>query len=653
MFSEVIGQDHIVKILRHQIATDSVNHAYLFCGTRGTGKTTTARILAKAVNCTGPDDQEKPCGVCENCRAIAEGKFIDVIEIDAASNNGVDNVRELRESVSYPPAVGRKKVYIIDEVHMMSGAAFNALLKTLEEPPEHVMFILATTDPEKLPQTILSRCQRMDFRRVSSEALAENMKKIAEARGVSVTPDALRLLARNADGSVRDSLSLLEQCMASGEKELDREMVLEFLGAASVEFYVELTDRVMEGDIADAFVLLDEILREGKDVRQLMKDWMGHLRALMIAKCVDDPSDMLNVSGDHIKILKEQAAGIELSRLNAGIVTLAQAIRDARYSTQARILMEVAVVTIATGGVYGESGGAPARTAPPSGNVRLPSMGPSGENRKKEPRSGSALRETGRPEASRNAGGRAPVADAAGEQPPAKEPPREQPGREEPPTPQPVREQPPTSQPVNGPAPEPDVPIPEPMNGPAPEPDVPIPEPLSSPPPEPEEYGRPEMDDGPGRPEPQAGPETEPQRGPTQRQDSAKSEKGDASEPGAAAASTDGGAPQELDDPEQLDEIWNALIDELAVEKPSFMMIRGSTVLMAVGKTQFKVMADPGFNRDFLESHSAMICRVMSERFRRPLRMVPVESGSEDDDEKFEELAEKATSILGVKTELK
>ncbi|MGI6211815.1 MAG: DNA polymerase III subunit gamma/tau [Anaerovoracaceae bacterium] len=628
VFSEVIGQDHIVKILRHQIATDSVNHAYLFCGTRGTGKTTTARILAKAVNCTGPDDQEKPCGVCDNCRAIAEGKFIDVIEIDAASNNGVDNVRELRESVSYPPAVGRKKVYIIDEVHMMSGAAFNALLKTLEEPPEHVMFILATTDPEKLPQTILSRCQRMDFRRVSAESLAENMKKIAEARGVSVTPDALRLLARNADGSVRDSLSLLEQCMASGEKELDREMVLEFLGAASVEFYVELTDRVMEEDIADAFVLLDEILREGKDVRQLMKDWMGHLRALMIAKCVDDPSDMLNVSRDHIRILKEQAAGIELSRLNAGIVTLAQAIRDARYSTQARILMEVAVVTIATGGVYGESGGAPAGTASPSGNVRLPSMGPLGDSRRKESRPGSSTREAGRPDAGRNVGNRAPVTEAAGEQPPIPEPPREQPGREEPPVPQPI-------------------------NGPAPEPDIPIPEPLSSPPPEPEEYGRPEMDAGPGRPEPQRGPAAEPERGPAPGQDSAGSEKSGASEPGAAAASSEGGAPQELDDPEQLDEIWNALIDELAVEKPSFMMIRGSTVLMAVGKTQFKVMVDPGFNRDFLESHSAMICRVMSERFSRPLRMVPVESGSEDNDEKYEELAEKATSILGVKTELK
>ena len=180
MFSEVIGQDHIVKILRHQIETGTVSHAYLFCGTRGTGKTTTARILAKAVNCL--DESERPCGRCANCIAIKEGTFMDVIEIDAASNNGVENIRELRESVKYPPAVGRKKVYIIDEVHMLSTGASNALLKTLEEPPENVMFILATTDPQKLPQTILSRCMRLDFRRVSENVLVSHMERICEER---------------------------------------------------------------------------------------------------------------------------------------------------------------------------------------------------------------------------------------------------------------------------------------------------------------------------------------------------------------------------------------------------------------------------------------------------------------------------------------
>ncbi len=212
-FSQVLGQEHIVKILRHQIATDTVAHAYLFCGTRGTGKTTMARILAKAVNCTG-ESGEKPCGVCDTCRDIAAGRYVDVVEIDAASNNGVEDVRDLRESVNYPPVVGRKKVYIIDEVHMMTTNAFNAFLKTLEEPPADVIFILATTDPEKLPPTVLSRCMRLDFKRVSGREIRENMRRICAAHGVEITEDALALLAMNADGSVRDSLSLLEQCMS-------------------------------------------------------------------------------------------------------------------------------------------------------------------------------------------------------------------------------------------------------------------------------------------------------------------------------------------------------------------------------------------------------------------------------------------------------
>ena len=204
IFEEILGQEHIVKILKYQIATDAVSHAYLFCGTRGTGKTTTARILAKAVNCLAdPDGEGRPCGHCENCEAIRRGSFMDVVEIDAASNNGVDSIRELRESVKYPPAVGRKKVYIIDEVHMLSTGAFNALLKTLEEPPENVMFILATTEPQKLPATILSRCMRLDFKRVPQNILASGMRRICEDRGIEITDGAVKLLANTADGSVR------------------------------------------------------------------------------------------------------------------------------------------------------------------------------------------------------------------------------------------------------------------------------------------------------------------------------------------------------------------------------------------------------------------------------------------------------------------
>ncbi|WP_419025752.1 DNA polymerase III subunit gamma/tau [Emergencia sp.] len=347
IFSEVIGQDHIVRILKNQIATDSVSHAYLFCGTRGTGKTTTARILAKAVNCL--DDEDRPCGHCANCVAIKEGTFMDVVEIDAASNNGVDNIRELRESVKYPPAVGRKKVYIIDEVHMLSTGAFNALLKTLEEPPENVMFILATTDPQKLPQTILSRCMRLDFKRVPEKVLIDHMSRICSEKGVQVTDSALRLLAANADGSVRDGLSILDQCLAGGEKDLDRDTVLDFLGTVSEEFFLDLTDRVALSDVAGALVLLDEALQEGKDVKQLMKDWMSHYRSLLITKYIKNAEDMLNMSTENIEKLRNQSNQVSLDEINHGIITLSRTINDARYSTQPRILLELAIVTIASG----------------------------------------------------------------------------------------------------------------------------------------------------------------------------------------------------------------------------------------------------------------------------------------------------------------
>ena len=366
VFDEILGQESIVKILRHQVATDTVSHAYLFTGTRGTGKTTTARILAKAVNCEAPDVSGRPCGKCDACRQIADGTFVDVIEIDAASNNGVDNIRELRESVNYPPAVGRVKVYIIDEVHMLSTGAFNALLKTLEEPPENVIFILATTNPEKLPQTVLSRCMRLDFKRVPQNVLAQHMKDICSDRGVEIDEDALRLLAANADGSVRDSLSILEQCLSSGEQRLTRNLVLDFLGAVSEEFYLELTEHVMSGDISSAFVLIDRAVSDGKDVKQIMKDWMSHCRNLLIAKYVSDPRDLLNLSTENIERLRQQAAGISLAEIDRAIITLAKAISDSRYSTQARILLEVAVVSIASGTEYGEAPDVPVRQVAPA-----------------------------------------------------------------------------------------------------------------------------------------------------------------------------------------------------------------------------------------------------------------------------------------------
>lgn len=347
VFSEILGQEHIVKILKHQIETDTVSHAYLFCGTRGTGKTTTARILAKAVNCLS--DSQRPCGHCANCMAIKDGTFMDVIEIDAASNNGVENIRELRESVKYPPAVGRKKVYIIDEVHMLSTGAFNALLKTLEEPPENVMFILATTEPQKLPATILSRCMRLDFKRVPQNTIMEGMREICADKGVEITEGALKLLANCADGSVRDGLSILDQVLASGEKKVDRDSVLEYVGTAGEDFFIELTELVSLKKVADALVLLDKVLADGKDVKQLMKDWTAHYRNLMITKFIKSPEDILNMSTENVRKVQEQSMHISLEEINDAIIRLSGTINDARWSTQPRILLELAIVSIASG----------------------------------------------------------------------------------------------------------------------------------------------------------------------------------------------------------------------------------------------------------------------------------------------------------------
>ena len=370
-FDEVIGQEHIVRVLKNQIANNTVGHAYLFCGTRGTGKTTMARLLAKAVNCTS--DGERPCGCCDNCLSIKDGSFIDMIEIDAASNNGVESVREIRDSVNYPASIGRRKVYIIDEVHMLSTAAFNALLKTLEEPPEGIMFILATTDPQKLPQTILSRCMRFNFRRVSETQLAGQMKTICEKRGVKITDSALKLLAANADGSVRDGLSLLDQCLAGTDKILDRETVLEFLGTVSEGFFLELTEKVCVRDTSGALLLLDEVLAEGKDVKQLLNDWMAHYRSLLIAKYIKDAENLLNMSGENIEKLKKQSQGMDLATINSSILTLANTINDARYSTQARTLMELAIVVLANG--IRDGGAAPATFIESTASVPMTKSG--------------------------------------------------------------------------------------------------------------------------------------------------------------------------------------------------------------------------------------------------------------------------------------
>ena len=347
VFDEILGQEHIVKILKNQINTDSTSHAYLFCGTRGTGKTTTARILAKGLNCLS-DEGGRPCGRCSACISIKEGTYLDVIEIDAASNTGVDNIRELRESVKYPPAAGRKKVYIIDEVHMLSNEAFNALLKTLEEPPEYVVFILATTEPQKLPATILSRCMRLDFRRIPEQVLIDGMAEICEKRNISVSENALRIIAANADGSVRDGLSILDQCISGGDTEVGAKDVLEFLGASGEETFVELTDFVTRGKTAEALVMAAQVLSDGKDVRQFIRDWVNHYRNLLMTKFIKNPQDVINMSVENIERIRRQSDSIELADINRGILELSRTMREAKWSTQPRILLELAVVNLSS-----------------------------------------------------------------------------------------------------------------------------------------------------------------------------------------------------------------------------------------------------------------------------------------------------------------
>lgn len=348
-FDQIVGQDHIVRILKSQIASGRTGHAYLFCGTRGTGKTTTARILAKALNCESEDIAARPCCECASCRAIKEGSFMDVIEIDAASNNGVDNIRELRESVKYPPAVGRNKVYIIDEVHMLSTGAFNALLKTLEEPPENVVFILATTEPQKLPATILSRCMRLDFRRVSEKTIADNMRMICEARGLEADEAALALIAVNADGSVRDSLSILEQCISTGDKRITRDDVAEMLGTAGEDVMIELTDLVMKADMSSALLLLDSAINSGRDVKQFMKEWLAHFRNLLMAKYIQDPESALNMSLENVERVRKQSTEISTDLLNRGITELTKTISESRWSAQPRVMLEMCIVRLGVG----------------------------------------------------------------------------------------------------------------------------------------------------------------------------------------------------------------------------------------------------------------------------------------------------------------
>ena len=348
VFEDIIGQKHIIRILQNQIRTGTVSQAYLFSGTHGTGKTSTARILAKALNCLD-DSGSVPCGHCENCEAIRQGRFVDCIELDAASNNGVDDLRAIIEMVKYPPSIGKYKVYIIDEVHMLSQAAENAFLKTLEEPPEHAIFILATTDPQKVRSTIRSRCMQLNFKRVTEEDLVAGMERICNKRGIEATRDALITIASRADGSVRDALSILEQCIAAGDTRLDRSLVLEYTGAAGEDFFLALTGAVADGDIGKALIYIDEIIKRGKDAKQILKDWLGHYRNLMIVKYVSRPGRIIGSSTENLARLKSQADKIDLPEIEKAIRLISEYINIGRYSDRPRILLETAAVRLAGG----------------------------------------------------------------------------------------------------------------------------------------------------------------------------------------------------------------------------------------------------------------------------------------------------------------
>lgn len=345
-FEDVKGQEHIVTTLQNQIKADRIGHAYLFCGTRGTGKTSIAKIFARAVNCDHPVEGS-PCGECESCKAIAAGTSMNVIEIDAASNNGVDNIREIVEEVSYSPAQGRFKVYIIDEVHMLSIGAFNALLKTLEEPPSYVIFILATTEVHKIPITILSRCQRYDFRRISIDTIVERLRELMEREQVQVEDKALRYIAKTADGSMRDALSLLDQCIAFHfGQELTYDKALDVLGAVDTEVFSRLLRHVLENNVTGCIGLLEEIVMQGRELVQFVTDFTWYLRNLLLLQSSDDIEDIIDVSSDNLLRLKEEAGMLETDTLMRYIRIFSELTGQIKYAPQKRILIEIALIKL-------------------------------------------------------------------------------------------------------------------------------------------------------------------------------------------------------------------------------------------------------------------------------------------------------------------
>lgn len=342
-FEDVIGQEHIIKTLKNQIKTGRINHAYLFCGTRGTGKTTTAKLFARAINCESEND--KPCNKCSICKDILNNTGMNVMEVDAASNNSVDNIRDIIESVKYPPTQGRYKVYIIDEVHMLSLSAFNAFLKTLEEPPEYVVFILATTDPQKLPVTVLSRCQRFDFHRIVKEDMKDVLIEYMSNENKDVEADAIEYISEVSDGAMRDALSILDQCLSFYyDKKITLDMVREVLGSVSKDVFFEMCDAMNYNDTGKCLEIVDKIVSQGRDIIQFTNDMISHFRNLLLAVTVKNTSNALNYSEEYIKRLKEQGRDIGYEYLLSLINEFSAVVSQMKLSFNPRMLLEVCLV---------------------------------------------------------------------------------------------------------------------------------------------------------------------------------------------------------------------------------------------------------------------------------------------------------------------
>lgn len=354
VFEDVVEQEHVVRTIKNTVKSGRVAHAYLFCGTRGTGKTTMAKIFARAINCLNPKDGD-PCNECEVCRGILDESILDVVEIDAASNNSVDNVREIREEVVYAPSQARYKVYIIDEVHMLSSGAFNALLKTLEEPPGHVVFILATTDPHKLPATILSRCQRFDFKKITPAGIAERVKVIARASGIQLDDDGALLIARLADGALRDALSILDQCIAEGNNNITHENVLDAIGIVSDDFISEIVDNIQSKNVEGLVADVEKLSASGRDILRFASDLVLYFRNLLICKLSKNPENILDMGKQYLDKMILQSEVFSKEQLIGIIKELSSFETQLKYALNQRVFLEVMLISISVGS-YGRSG---------------------------------------------------------------------------------------------------------------------------------------------------------------------------------------------------------------------------------------------------------------------------------------------------------